>query len=137
DGDEEVCPAACDWVRATDADVRRDDMVRIYRALLALPLGATVEDRFNGRLWRLSVVSRDTDPTTGFAKDVRGWICRSVPETTMGIASPGGVAAGGRRPLCRGLGRLPQMRDFVVVTGRPHFSAWSTPPFAMEEWNLA
>ena len=132
DGDEEVCPAACDWVRATDADVRRDNLVRHYRALLALPVGTTVEDRYNRRLWRLRVVSRATDPTTRFAKDVRGWICRPRPASTMlAVAS-----AGGHWPRCRGVGPLPQTFAFSfksAITGR---GGWGSPVFQVTDWNV-
>lgn len=82
----EVCRPACTWIAATNADVARDRTVARYRSLLARPVGTEVLEMFNGRLWKLRVVSRTTDPgLTTFAKDVRGWICRPSRATRLGI----------------------------------------------------
>jgi hypothetical protein len=71
-------PARCQWVAATDADVARDGMAPRYRALLGQRPGFEVIETRNGRLWKLRVISRATDPgLTRFDKDVKGWLCPS------------------------------------------------------------
>ena len=63
------------WTPATDADVKSDSMVAAYAAQLKRPVGKQAYSEHNGRIWRLKVVSKDTDPDfTKHAKDVRGWI---------------------------------------------------------------
>jgi hypothetical protein len=72
---------ACgDWIPATDADVARDGTQPRYMELLGYTPGTEVRETHNGRLWKLRVVSKWTDPgLTTFEKDVRGWLCSNPP----------------------------------------------------------
>lgn len=63
------------WTPATNEDVKRDNVVAAYKALLTRPVGTPSIRVYNGRVWRLKVVSKTTDPDfTKHEKDVRGWV---------------------------------------------------------------
>jgi len=125
-------PAGCsNWLAATNADVSRDSMVARFNQMLAMPVGTSVSEVHNGRLWRLDVVG----PGGGHTKDVRGYVCAAAPQPGPAPMPPAPGPGPAPAPLPIGPTAIPEP-PFDLSLCSAHL-AWSNNPTCIRNYQSA